>query len=286
MMSFSTLDLSNNNITYLSHQTFDNSNVEKMLDINLNNNNIDCCSSEKAINLLFQKNINVDCILDNENITAATPTLLNEKCVGGRYSRSKNENNNIGLIVGVVIGILVVIAIVSCCVGYYTYKRKKEDLLQGISAMEFLDCAQKQKETGDIGDTEYFNTTNDAIKNTNDSYEHVGAVYEEANNISSDTMASEAYGNIGNQCESSDVYDSMENGNLVTSNYNVKTSSYIADEYNNVNTSSDIVNEYYEERGFKSTSNFNNVEYDTADNSSSNIEYEAPDNNSACANNF
>eukprot|EP00122_Pirum_gemmata_P000289 Pgem_evm4s252 len=72
--------------------------------VNISNNNIDCCSNTEG---------------------------------SGLNSNSPSPKNNVGVIVGCVIGILLLITI-ALIVGFLIYRSKKNDLLEGKTAKEFV----------------------------------------------------------------------------------------------------------------------------------------------------
>eukprot|EP00122_Pirum_gemmata_P002975 Pgem_evm1s2687 len=110
--------------------------------VNISNNNIDCCSNIEGLHYLIQNNQTIDCLLGGSSTSTTYSSHqsidLNNDCLSAGFnSNSSSTKNNVGVIVGCVIGILVLITI-ALIAGFLIYRRKKNDLLEGKTAKEFV----------------------------------------------------------------------------------------------------------------------------------------------------
>eukprot|EP00122_Pirum_gemmata_P020576 Pgem_evm1s19230 len=152
--NLSQLLLGSNNITKLENNVFSSFVTDRML-VNISNNNLNCCDdngSEMAF--LIEKNQTIDCLIFDGNdekgqvheySSSNYNSLVNECFVANSFS--PDPGSDAGVIAGSVIAVFVVIMGVGGTWYYFVYRRKGKDLLQGKSAMQFVNGNDNEYES-------------------------------------------------------------------------------------------------------------------------------------------
>eukprot|EP00122_Pirum_gemmata_P000764 Pgem_evm2s676 len=222
------LNLSNSHIEYLEEGAFTfNEQLQKTNNyptVDLKNNNLDCCVNIKELYNLASYDQNITCILVQDT-TKTNATIvdiysdnlgvlkLDQKCkeVLNLNNSGVQPNNQVGLIVGLVVGLLVLI-VLALGIAFFLYntKNKKQDLLQGQSAFNFVMNSSELTDDPTKSITEYESLeSKDENDDNNNKYDGVDVNYDNSESNTSVINQSEYYANVCGEQDNIDVYHNV-----------------------------------------------------------------------------